>query len=194
LPILIFLEATLLGYYNEIMKTSRLIMFRLLFLAAALAVLSSSCTLGTRLRKEAAPESEVTATYRLILYGCSHARDLETFAILDKEGDRYTFEPYAPEFNYRVEKDVPAKVAMEEADKFITCGQGYIRPQLSSIVGPGGVTVGYEIKPLYLAFEYSVPDVLETYYFLRGDKIIVTFRVRASARETESGDDKRDRD
>jgi hypothetical protein len=136
----------------------------------------------------------VTGTYRLILYGCNHLRDLETFALLDREGDGYTFEPFGPDFNYIVEKGVSAEEALKEAEKFITCNPGYIRPQLAKIIEPEGNTLGYEIKPLYLAFVYSVPDVLETYYFLHGDKVIARFRVRPTARESQGGNEKRDRD
>jgi len=162
----------------------------LLFIAALL----TSCAPGASLRTESAAVSQISGAYRLILYGCNHTKDLETIAILDTEGDRYTIEPYAPDFNYRVKKGVPAKEALEEADKFIDCNPGYKEAQLTRIVDPQGITLGYEVKPLYLAFLYGVPDVLETHYFLKGDKVIVTIRLRPSARETEGGSEEMERD
>jgi hypothetical protein len=54
-------------------------------------------------------------------------------------------------------------------------------------VDPQGETLGYEIRPLYLTFFYGLTDVLETHYFLEGDKVVVTIRLRPSARESEGG-------
>jgi len=171
---------------------NRLFSYCWLIVLITVSVVSASCSLGKSLKKETATEAGVQGTYRLILYGCTHLNDLETFAILDKEGDRYTFDPYAPEFNYKAKTGLTSKEALEEARNFITCNSGYSRPQLSEIVDDEGNTLGYELKPLYLSFFYSLSDVLDTYYFLNGDKVIVSIRLKRSVEETDSDGHKRD--
>lgn len=165
--------------------------YRILFFLVSLPLLFS-CTLGKSLRTEGASDSEVAGTYRVILYGCNYAKDLKTFAILDREDDRYTVDPYAPDFNYRVLKNVPAKEALKGAERFIQCNEGYRESQISKIVDPQGETLGYEIRPLYLAFFYGLTDVLETHYFLEGDKVVVTIRLRPSAKESEGGPEEKE--
>jgi len=160
-------------------------------LAAFLLVLSFcvSCAPGIRLRSEGAGDSEVTGNYRVILNGCNFLNDLETIAFLDKEGDQYTFEPYTPDFNYRVKKEVAAADALAVATKFVDCNTSFRYVSMSRIVTPNGDIVGYEVRPLYLPFTYGVDDVLYTAYILRGDKVVITIRLVSSVkRMLENGD------
>ena len=132
-----------------------------------------SCAPGIRLNTQGAQDSEVTGTYTVIFYGCNYFNDLETIAFLDKEGDRYTFEPYAPDFKYRVKKRVAAKEALAEAENFLSCNGSFKRAQLSSIIAPDGDILGYEVRPLYYSFAYGGEDILYTDYRLKGDKVII---------------------
>jgi hypothetical protein len=143
-----------------------------LFLLCALSY--TSCTPGIRLNTQAAQDSQVAGTYTVIFYGCNFLDDLETIAFLDKEDDRYTFEPFAPDFNYRVKKGIDAKDALAEATKFISCNSSFSRAQLSRILAPDGDTIGYEVRPLYHSFTYGVNDVLSTDYRIKGDKVVIT--------------------
>ncbi len=146
-----------------------------LFLMATLFCIS--CTPGVRLNYQGAPASEVKGSYTVIFYGCNFFNDLETIAFLDREGDQYTFEPYAPEFKYRVKKGVDAKDAIEEAMKFVSCNAAFRRAQLSSILAPNGDTLGYEVRPLYQSFVYGVDDVLYTDYRLKDNKVVIFVRL-----------------
>jgi len=143
-------------------------------LAASFAV---SCTAGLHLNTRGAQESEIKGTYRVILYGCNFTNDLETIAFLDKEGDEYTFEPYAPDFQYRVIEGVPAKEALEAAEKFVRCNSSFRRTLLSSITAPNGAILGYEVRPLYFPLTYGLEDVLDNTYAIRGDKVVITIRL-----------------
>jgi hypothetical protein len=147
----------------------------ILLLLCALSCIS--CTPGIRLNTGGAEGSQVKGTYTLISYGCNYLDDLHAIAFLDKEGDKYTFEPYAPDFNYRIRKGLDAKDALAEADRFVRCNTSFSRSQLSRIIAPDGNTLGYEVRPLYHSFTYGTDDVLYTDYRLKGDKVVITIRL-----------------
>lgn len=133
------------------------------------------------LKTEKAKVDDVTGTFTLILYGGRFSDDLETIAILDREGDQYTFEPYAPEFDYRIKRGVQAQKAIEEVEKFVSFHNSFWRSQLSKIIDNKGNTIGYELRPLYLPFSYGISDVMEVYYWLKeGNKVKVTIRLTPS--------------
>lgn len=154
--------------------------------------LTSSCALRTGLNTAGAGPGEVQGTFTLILYGCNYLNDLETVAILDKEGDRYIIEAYAPTFNYRIKKGVPPKEALDEAEMFINCNSSYSRPQLRKILDNNGNIIGYEMRPLYLPFAYGVDDVLDTFYWIKDNKVYVSVRLKPSVENTR-GDGNRSR-
>ncbi len=149
------------------------------YLAAFLisVALCLSCTPGIRLNTLGAQDSEVAGTYAVIFYGCNFFNDLETIAFLDKGSDLYAFEPYAPDFNYRIKKGVAAQEALGEANKFVNCNTSFSRAQLSKIIAPNGEIIGFEVRPLYYPFTYGVDDVLYTDYRIKGDKVIITIRL-----------------
>jgi len=143
----------------------------------SLASLCVSCTPGIRLNTLGAEEAEVTGNFRVVFYGCNFFNDLETIAFLDREGDQYTFEPYAPDFKYRAKRGMAAKEALTEAESFVNCNTAFNRAQLSRIIAPNGDILGYEVRPLYHPFAYHVDDVLYTDYRLKGDKVVITIRL-----------------
>jgi hypothetical protein len=130
------------------------------------------------LKTEEAKSADITGTFTLILYGGNYSDDLETIAILDYERDQYNFEPYAPEFDYRIKKGVPAKEALEEAKKFVSFHNSFWHFQLSRIIDNKGDTIGYELRPLYLPLTFGVSDVLDVSYWLKGgNKVKVTIKL-----------------
>ena len=122
--------------------------------------------------------SDITGTFTLILYGGGHSNDVETMAILDKEGDRYTFEPFAPKFKYIVKRGLPAKEALEEASEFISWHNSFHHSQLSGIIDENGKMLGYELRPLYLPLKFGVDDIMDIDYRMRADKIAVIIRLK----------------
>jgi len=133
----------------------------------------ASCSSGRYLRTLYATSAEVTGTYTLVLYGARYSDDIETVAILDKEGDQYTFEVYAPDFDYKIKKGVPAKEALEEAERFVSFHYAFQRSRLSRIVDPAGAAIGYEVRPLYSRLEFGYSDILDIYYLIQGYKVVV---------------------
>lgn len=142
---------------------------------------SSYFTLEKPLKTEEAKATDITGVFTLILYGGRYSDDIETIAILDYEGDQFTFEPYVPEFDYRVRNGIPAKEALDEAEKFVSFHNSFHRSILSRIVDNKGNTIGFEMRPLYLPYTFGVSDVLEVDYWLKeGNKVKVTIRLTPS--------------
>jgi len=141
-------------------------------------IVSASSAFEKPLKTEKADPSEIKGTFTLILYGGRYLDDLETVAILDPEGDQYNFEPYAPDFDYRIKKGIRAKETWAEAQRFISFHNAFWRSQLSKILDSKGNTIGYELRPLYLQFVYGVSNLMDINYWLKeGGKVKVTIKL-----------------
>jgi hypothetical protein len=136
--------------------------------------------LSENLRTEEIREGDVKGVFTLILYGARDINDIEALAILDIEGDKYTLEPYASAFDYKVKKDLSEKAALNEAYKFIGYHNAFLCPEVSKIISSKGDTIGYEVRPLYIPFVFGRSDVLEVAYSLKGDTVKVTIRITPS--------------
>jgi hypothetical protein len=134
-----------------------------------------SCS-GRYLKTENAGAGEITGSYTLILYGGTFPNDLSTIAVLAKEGTPYSFDVFAPEFDYKVIKAVPAKEALEKAEKFVSFHHDFWKVQLSKIIDKNGTAIGYEVRPLYNPAVYSNYDIPDVYYKISGVKVIVYIR------------------
>lgn len=141
---------------------------------------SVSCTQEIRLNTQEARDAEIRGDYTAIYYGCTFLNDLETIAILKKEGGIYHFEPSAPDIKYRVKKGLSSEEAIETAKKFVNCSASFSRTQMSKIIGSNGQTIGYEVRPLYVPYKYGVDDVLDVDYRLKDNKVVVTIKLRPS--------------
>jgi hypothetical protein len=135
-----------------------------------------SCAPALYLKTEGAQPAELKGTYTLILYGARYGSDIENIVILAKEGTGYSFEVYAPEFDYRVRKNVPADEALAEAQKFVSFHYAFRRSRLSRILDKEGSPIGYEVRPLYSPLDFGYADVMDITYTLRDRK--VTARIR----------------
>ena len=131
----------------------------------------------------------IEGTFTLILYGANHAYDLETIALLDKEGDAYQFEPYAPEFVYRIKKNLPVNEALSEAEKFVGWHHSFRNVMISKIRDEKGSLLGYEVRPLYYPLDFGFSDILEVGYFKSGNKIIARIKLMESVEKIISGGD-----
>jgi len=172
-------------------------MIKKISLAFALLVIliSNSFALEKPLKTEDAKIDEVTGIFTLILYGGRYLDDIETIAILDKEGDQYTFEPYAPEFDYRIKRGVPAKEAFVEAKIFVSSHSSFRRAQLGKIIDDKGDIIGFEVRPLYFPTTYGLSDVLDVDYWLKDSKVIVKVKIKPSVEMMlRDGDRSKDKD
>lgn len=137
-----------------------------------------SCAAGNYLKTEGAKDADIRGSFSLILYGSRHSNDIETIAILDIEGDGYSFEPYAPEFDYKIKRGIPAKEALEEAERFVSWHSSFYRTQLGRILDDKGNVIGYEIRPLYQPLAFGTSDVLDVDYRIKDNKVIVRIRLK----------------
>jgi hypothetical protein len=155
-----------------------------LFAICAVSVILASCATGNYLRTEESSSIEMKKTYSLILYGGRFSDDMETLAILDKEGDKYEFIVYAASAdNYRIKRKVPAKKALEEAEHFVQFHHSFRRSLLSRILDQSGATIGYEVKPLYFPLDVGYSDLIDTYYRIEGKTVIVKIRLSSAAED-----------
>lgn len=154
-------------------KNDRLKIFIVIIMVSLFYTGNDSSAVAKFLKTEEAKSDEVTGTYDLILYGSRHINDLETVAFLDKEGDKYEFKPYAPEFDYKIKRGLSSEEALKEAEKFVRFHSAFWRSQLSRIVDEKGNVIGYELRTLYRPFVYGRDDLLKIYYRIKGDKVII---------------------
>jgi len=149
-----------------------------------------SQAMGPSLQAIDASESEIEGTYTVILFGARYADDIQTIAFLDREGDRYTFEIVAPDFDYKVLKSIPARKALEEAYQFVSWHPDYLRTVLGKILDDKGTAVGFEVRPFYRTTRFPSSDVMDIMYFQRGDTIKVHVKLKPKVeRQLSSGGD-----
>lgn len=164
------------------------------FFSGSLGVITPDCFAFEKpLKTEEIKAKDVSGVFTLILYGGRFLDDVETIAFLDYENDPYHFEPYAPDFDFRIKKGVPAKEALEEAEKFISFHHSFWRSQLSRIIDNKGDTIGYEIRPIYQPFVFGVSNILDVNYWLKeSGKVKVTIRLMPSVERLRipGGDDR----
>lgn len=160
------------------------------------ALVKDSDALETPLKTEWVNTVDAAGTFTLILYGGNYLNDVHTIAFLDLEGDQFTFEPYAPEFEYRLVKGLSAKEALDKAQHFVsTIGSCFLRSELSKVRDQSGKTIGYEVRPLYNSFCYGVADVLDVSYWSKKGKVVIRIRLKPSVeKQLLGGNGSKDRD
>lgn len=139
----------------------------------------ASCTPGgVRLSVQGIDAVDAAGTYTAVLYGCNFNDDPESIAFLDREGDPYVMEPYAPSFNFRTVKGLGAKDAFDLAEGFLHCStslQGY---QIRQISAPGAGVIGYEVRPLSYPFVYGADDMLTVDYWMKDGRVTIFIRLK----------------
>lgn len=154
-----------------------------------IALTSKAYAFETPLRTEKADAPALKGSFSVILYGSRFSDDLETFAILDPEGDSYHFVPYAPEYDYRVRKGLEPEEARALAEKFVSFHRAFWRMQMHRILDREGSVIGYELRPLYLLSAYGTHDVMDISYWVKEGgrvKVIVSL-IPAVERRTPFG-------
>ena len=149
----------------------KIIYTTLIVFALLVTVFAGTPSIGKSLLTEGARVSEVTGNFTLILYGGRYSRDIETIAFLIPEGSKYTFELYAPDFDYRVVKGLEAKAAFDKAEQFVRIHNAFLRSELNSILDVDGKVIGFELRPLYDPLEFGIEDVLDTSYALSNGRV-----------------------
>jgi hypothetical protein len=132
------------------------------------------------LKTEPANPAEVQGTFTLLLYGSSSPNDLANIAILDKEGDPYSFEIYAPDFSYNVQTGLNATQALQEAERFVRRNIQSERTRLHRILSPSGAGIGFELRPLYSVGTFGRDDILDVRYSIKDRTIVVRIELDPS--------------
>ncbi len=137
-----------------------------------------ACIPGNMLVTSAAGPDEVKGTYTLMLYGCHYPDQVSNISILVAENSKYPVEIYDLATSYKLKKDVPSQQALAESDSFVRCSTHRIwQTQLRRIPYDSGGTIGYEVRPLYIPYEFGIPDVLQVSYSLHNGVVRVTIKV-----------------
>jgi hypothetical protein len=131
----------------------------------------------THLKTEAAKPTEVQGKFTLLLYGSSFPNDFVNIAILDKEGDPYSFEIYAPDFSYTVQAGLDAAQALQKAEGFVRRNIHSDRSRLRRVLSPAGTGIGFELRPLYPVTTFGKDDILDVTYSIKDKKIIARIKL-----------------
>jgi len=161
------------------MKTT----FSLLIGAAIFCLAIISCAGPRYLRTADTSPKGLAGDYDLYLYGHRFAADYKNIAFLMPVGGKYTFELYAPEFDYIVKKGLPAKEALAVSENFVRFHYSFKSSQLSEILDYEGNVIGYELRPLYSALDFSYSDIFETHYIIKDGKVIASVGLKPEIRE-----------
>jgi len=132
-----------------------------------------SCAFSKSLRTTETASIDEKKSYIMIFYGGRYSTDVENLVVLSLEGGRYPFEVYSSDFDYIVKKGVPAKDALEQAQRFVSHHRDYYRSIISKILDPEGTVIGYEVRPLYYPYALGLMDYLDVTYYIKDNKVIV---------------------
>ena len=164
-------------------------MFYAMCILVVLTFSIGCAALGTGIHTESLKAGDNSGVFDLILYGGNYSNDLETAAFLDRQGDVYDFDMYAPEFNYRTIKGLTFEEGLDKAREFVSQNTSFHQFRLYSIVNDKSLVIGYEVRPLYLPYSYGTDDVLDIWYTEKGNKVVVTVRLKPSVEDLKSRDD-----
>ncbi len=158
-------------------RTSKMRGVLTILLLSAAAILQA-CVPANQLAPRSADPDELKGAFTVMLYGCHYSDQINNVAILVAEGSKYPVEIYDIDTSYKLKKDVPAKQAFAEADAFVRCSTYRVwQTQLMRIPDGSGGTIGYELRPLYVPYEFGMPDVLRISYSLHENAVRVYIRI-----------------
>ena len=160
-----------------------------MFVMSCLAAFAGCAAPGSLIHTEPPGDKEISGIFTLILYGGNYLDDLETVAFLDREGDAYIFDIFAPDFNYRTIKGLSATEGLKRAEEFVSRNPSFNYVLLSSIVEDKADNIGYEVRPLYRSFTYGTDDLLDITYGQKGNKVEVHVRLKPSIEKLKSRHD-----
>jgi hypothetical protein len=153
------------------------------------------CSLNQNyIKTEFADKAGITGNFTVILYGANHYNDIATVAFLVRNDSGYTFDIFAPAFNYRVIKDLPAKDALDTAKRFVAWHPDFKESRISKILNYNSEIIGYEVRPLYMQTTFGREDVMYIDYFPKNkDKVVVHIKLYDDVeRKLTSGGDGKD--
>ncbi|HXX81891.1 MAG TPA: hypothetical protein VEI46_10105 [Thermodesulfovibrionales bacterium] len=154
-------------------------------LPALLLIISSGCATGQALSAVKVQGIEgANERYTLILYREEEYFGLKTIAFLVPEGNGYSLQPYAPEYNYTTIHNISGQEGLQLAVALFHKNRDYVNYEIRRISDPGGGTVGFEIRPLYDATVEGRSDVMRVEYGLsKGGAVNVYIHLNETSME-----------
>lgn len=135
--------------------------------AVLMLLIFVSCAPGTYLRSEPADQAAPAGAVTLFYYGADTPLRA---AVMDIEGDDYTFSLTGSTYMYTVKRNMPADQARQEALGFMA-GQRY---RWGNILDTQGKVIGHDVRPLYHIVRYGISDILDIDYRLEGTDVTVS--------------------
>ena len=164
-------------FHTKIMRQH----MKYIFLSALLLLLAAaswSCAaLSPEIHTQDAVEKEITGNFSVMVCSGWYESDPISVAILNKEDSPYSLDAHSPYFSCSTLKQLPAKDGLVAAYGALSRNPDFARPQFARIIDKSGRVFGYEVRPLFHAFRYGEPDILDIFYWRKGDKIMVDIRV-----------------
>jgi hypothetical protein len=123
----------------------RVFLLSLLLIAGAATAFAQELT-----RQPLAKPKELPGLFTLVLIGeAGGSSDAERVALLDPEGDAFTFRPVAPEYRVKTLVGLTAAAALSEAEKFFAGHCAYNGYRVKNLLLSTGASVGVELVPDY---------------------------------------------
>jgi len=135
----------------------------------------SGCAAVDLTRQIVAEPDKLPGTYTAILIGGTFAADADRVVILDLEGDRYTFQPVAPDYRIKRIEGLTAAAGVAEAVKFFSPHCAYNGYRVRSLKLPAGDIVGYEITPDYPSSLCEWGNTVTVGYDVKADGVIKVY-------------------
>lgn len=150
---------------------------RIFLLISMIFVSAAVATAADPLRFDEVRPEDVQGTFSLILFDNAYGNGIQRLALLDREGDQVTIEPYAPVYEYRIVKNLSGPDALKKALHFVTLPVDARSTRLVRISDSSGAVLGYELRPLFYSIAYGTDDVLEVSYRRKGEFLYVHMRL-----------------
>ena len=176
---------------GEAIVSRRIRLFFVLIISLFVLSVANSCAPRNVLRTAYVDHSLASGTYTVFLYGARHANDLETVAILAREETPYAFVINSPDFDYKVIKRMSARDAVISARRFVSFHNAFSYDRMSAIFSPSGEVIGYEVRPYYRPIEYGFSDVMDIWYALAGEKVMVNIHLKPEVQQLLQDGDRR---
>jgi hypothetical protein len=141
-------------------------------------LLSGCATVGQSLKMTRQPvgaPQDLPGLYTLVLIGDGTGNDARRMAILDPEGDAYSFRPVTPEYWVKRLSGLTAPAALAAAEKFLAGHCAYNGYWLKGLLLSNGVAVGHEMIPDYPSAKCESGDVVIVGYRVGDDSVIKVY-------------------
>ncbi len=164
---------------NEQMKNKSFMNKMVVFIASAcIASMTLSCATYKSLKTERTGERDLSGTFSVIYYGYTYANDPKAIAVLDIEGDEFTFQPYASDFEFEIRSGVPSEKALPYAHSFVGRHSYFFNSQVRKIFAESGQVIGYEVRPLFHVAAFGQNDILDVDYWTEEETVYVSMDMK----------------